>query len=322
MKKTIPFLLLAFACGGAEVLPVPGEPPPKPTDVVPASNETITYAIDAIMMGDVGNYGYNLDGLTTTKDSSDVCALLDGSPRTNQVDGPDGIDNSWSRIALPILESLTSRHSPSADATSAIASGLTTLELVVTGLPTETNASAVGLSARTLVGAKQSRAQFDALTAWPVTPAPAAELGDSYVNRGTFVSGATSSPVILDLPITVLDITTVIELRIHAPLITFDRDSADAVHGTIAGVIDPVELLAAALPFAQTLFGGLCSNAGDYVGFEGQIRQAGDIALDGTNASGTSCGGISFGIGFTAKRVANPTTISSSVAAPPTGCAH
>jgi hypothetical protein len=322
MKKTIPLLFLAAACGGAEVLPVPGEPPPKPTHVVAASSETITYAIDAIMMSDVGNYGYNLDRLTTTKDSSDVCTLLTGSPRTNQVDGPNGVDNSWSQIVVPIIESLTSRDSPSADATSAISSGMTTLELVVTGLPPDTRASAVGLSARTLVGAKQSHAQFDVLTAWPVTSSPAAEFSDSYVNQGTFVSGASASPVILDLPITILDITTVIELRVHSAIVTFDRDGADAVHGTIAGVIDPVELVDAALPFAQTLFAGLCSNPGDYVGFEEQIRQAGDIALDGTNTSGVLCGGISFGIGFTAKRVANPTAISSSVAAPPTGCAH
>jgi hypothetical protein len=40
-----------------------------------------------------------------------------------------------------------------------------------------------------------------------------------------------------------------------------------------------------------------------------QIEQMQDILLDGTNYAGVECDALSIGIGFNAKRIANPTTV-------------
>ncbi len=52
------------------------------------------------------NYGSNLDGLVTTKDSQDVCKRASGAPSTNQEDGTDGIDISWGRNVMPVFYTL------------------------------------------------------------------------------------------------------------------------------------------------------------------------------------------------------------------------
>ncbi len=52
------------------------------------------------------NYGVNLDGLTTTKDSQDVCKRAAGAPSGNQEDGTGGIDNSWGRNVMPVFYNL------------------------------------------------------------------------------------------------------------------------------------------------------------------------------------------------------------------------
>jgi hypothetical protein len=47
--------------------------------------------------------GFDLDGKCTTKTSTDVCTLAPGAPKSTQVDGAGGIDNSWGENICPIL---------------------------------------------------------------------------------------------------------------------------------------------------------------------------------------------------------------------------
>ncbi len=44
------------------------------------------------------NVGFDLDGLCTTPQSTDVCARQSGAPASSQEDGFQGIDNAWGRI--------------------------------------------------------------------------------------------------------------------------------------------------------------------------------------------------------------------------------
>lgn len=76
---------------------------------------------DATLTGTVSStawrdYGYNLDGLCTTKTSTDVCALVQGSPKAVQVDGTGGNDNAWGANIVPIWQSAMSVPSLSANA--------------------------------------------------------------------------------------------------------------------------------------------------------------------------------------------------------------
>ncbi|HEY2365979.1 MAG TPA: hypothetical protein VGH87_06315, partial [Polyangiaceae bacterium] len=51
----------------------------------------------------------------------------------------------------------------------------------------------------------------------------------------------------------------------------------------------------------------LCGSAFD--GIAQQITQASDIKKDGSNAPGATCDGISIGLGFVGKKIANPTKV-------------
>ena len=102
-----------------------------------------------------------------------------------------------------------------------------------------------------------------------------------------------------------------------------DQESAhappnEASNGTIAGVINPSEFLATFKALAGIVSTSLCGSAFD--GIAQQILMCQDILLDGTNAPGQACSGISIGVGFTAELVANPSTVQADPPPPPTPC--
>jgi hypothetical protein len=335
MRACLLLLLGLGACGGATTgdgtpATIPGQPPPRPAaaDTVPAGTTTTTFAVNAWLLGESSrsgeaasgawrSYGYDLDHRATTKDSSDVCSLSLGSPRYNQADGDFGIDNGWGSVLLPILQSALSLPTPSVTADTALAHGVATLDLEVTGLPDDASASAVGLRAGALVTAPVTADPFDASVPRPVdaksvvdgatlASGPRVVFGDAYVNHGTFVSGPSSAPLTIELPVSV----PALELTVRDAIVTFDRTSdPNVVSGTIAGVLDTDAVVASASAIAAAFDPGVfCVDPTQFDGIAAQIRQARDILDDATNRSGTPCTGISIGLGFTAVRVANPTS--------------
>ena len=63
------------------------------------------------------------------------------------------------------------------------------------------------------------------------------------------------------------------------------------------------------------------SSTSAFDGIAQQISQASDILKDGTNVPGKPCDGISIGLGFVGKKIANPTKIAADDAAvPPDPC--
>jgi hypothetical protein len=110
-------------------------------------------------------------------------------------------------------------------------------------------------------------------------------------------------------------------LFLHHPIITFDHISPDVgANGTIAGVIDTQEIIVTTKMVAGSFDKSLCSGA-TIQSFLSQIAQSSDMYSDGTNAANGPCTGISIGLGFEARVIANPTSVALDPAPPPDPCA-
>jgi hypothetical protein len=136
-----------------------------------------------------------------------------------------------------------------------------------------------------------------------------------YVSNGTIVALDSTEPLVLPLIVLIHDVPktdggvpkpprpTPLTLRIHQPIVTFDSTGEN---GTIAGVLTAQEAFAQATLLTDALFAPDCTQSAAVVD---QVSQSQDIVADGTNQAGVPCNAISIGLGFTAKRVANPTTV-------------
>lgn len=303
----------------------------------------MTFAVSSLLLGETTRagaletwawkkYGYDLDGLTTTKDSTNVCTLHMGAPATNQVDGDGGVDNAFGALILPIIQVGTSIQIPSDNATKLIASGAWTLQIEVRGLSGDANQTATGLEVQMFTsGPFGATPSFDSTTDWPVLPSSLTDgqtlasgarvtFATSYVTNGVVVALSASQPLVIPVELatktgSALPVAT-LELRIRDAIVTFDATTGD--NGTIAGIIDSDDAIAAAAAFGPAFDKSLCGPA--FLGIADQIRQAQDILSDGTNHAGATCDAISIGIGFTAKRVANPTQVGVDPTPPPEPC--
>ncbi|HEY1960208.1 MAG TPA: hypothetical protein VGH28_31580 [Polyangiaceae bacterium] len=313
-------------------------PPPPPDGGAPTSN-VLTFAIQTVSLGEADragtpspsawkNYGYDVDGLVTTSSDTNVCTLHTGAPKANQADGTGGIDNAWGAVLLPILETAASLPTPSATESAAIDSGIWTMQIQVTGLSDDPQQNALGLSSQIFLSGQypSGTPAFDMTTDWPVLSTSVVDgqtiasgstvkFASSYVSNGTFVSGAGPGVLVFTLSFG----GAALPITIHDAVLTFDHvDHADAADGTISGVIDTQEFIDTMQVVAGTISQSLCGSAFD--GIAEQLRQAQDILQDGTNTAGVSCDGISIGLGFTAKLVANPTTVVQAPPPPPNPC--
>ncbi len=325
---------LASACGGTVTsdpnAPVPGEPipPPLAQDASPPSSDVVTFAVDRLFLGDVDRagvatdvawrgFGFNLDHETTTRTSTNVCTLAQGAPQFNQTDGDFGIDNAWGLTVLPLFETALAMPTPTDTISSALASA-PTLEIIVGGYRGEAGASALHLSASAILAhadAAQSKSLADGAT---LASGPKTTFARGYENGGVFVADNASAPLEIDLPITTMQwessntVSTMLELDIHSPIISFTEDPDGSVSGTIAGVLVTSELMQSALALAFDVDPKLCTDASAFAGIDDQIIQGSDILSNITNTAGKRCDAISIGLGFHAQRVASPTTVTPS----------
>ena len=312
-------LALAF-CGGGTSFP-PGEIPTRPDAGATTAQGTQTFAIDTVFLGESDrvtkapsttawkSYGYNLDGLVTTKDSTDVCTA---AVKTNQIDGNDGIDNAFGSVMVPILQTVLSLQTPSDTTTNGIHAGLYTLQIQIDGLP-DGSAAVNGMNVRVYRSLRsgETAPAFDQTTDWPVLASSLAssDLGSAlwqttaYIaDDGTFVATMPGDAVLL------VPVFSDLVLPIRHATITFTRSVPNRLdQGTIAGVIGAADLIAESKKLAGEISFSLCGSAFD--GVAQQMQQASDMFVDGTNHSGAPCDAISIGIGFTATKIANPTQI-------------
>lgn len=334
-------LVMASYMAGCSSDPVPtttggaGQPPAKPSGPVTADSSIKTFAIKTLYLGEAPRaggaasnqawkkYGYNLDGKATVASSTDVCTRAKGAPSSNQVDGENGIDNSFGAVILPIIQSAASINEPSKSFNDSVAKGGFTIQLQIVGLTDDAKQTATGLSGQLFAsGAYKGDSPVDVpfpgfgpTTDWPVRAellndgatigsGSKVKFADAYMANGTFVNGSGGSTITLSLSFSGVSL----DLAINKAVLTFDHKTpGSATNGTIAGTIDTEELITGLKKVAGRISTTLCGTQFD--GIAQQIRQASDIMADSTNAPGKDCTGISVGLGFDAELVMNPTKV-------------
>jgi hypothetical protein len=315
-----------------------GKVPPPPEGTPTTSTEERTFAVNSILLGETdrsGNrnpnawktYGYNLDGRITnvtgptSPDLNSVCKRVEGAGPTVHQDGDQGIDNSFGKEILNnLLLNLVS--TPSKSITDAITAGNFTIMLKVKGLTDDPQQTNTGLSATLLVGSSFSddpnvKPTFSTSDDWPFLKDPQIPITGAYINKGVFVNGTGGATVKLTLSIA----GQALSLSINKALITFKHNPASKSleEGTIAGVINTEELINGIASVAGRFSQDLCEGS-TVEGIKESIRQASDILSNGTQDPSKTCDGISVGIGFTAKQVANPTKETEPGEPPPDPC--
>lgn len=314
-----------------------GKVPPAPEGDATTSTEERTFALNALYLGESDrsgvknkdawkSYGYNLDGLITKVDKPDspdlknVCTRAQGAPATVHNDGNEGIDNAFGKEILKLLDPFA--PTPSKSLTDAIVKGDFTIMLKVKGLTDDAQQTNTGLSGTLLVGGAFSESgatpTFSPSDDWPFRADPQVPIQGAYINKGVFVNGSGGAKVELALNIQ----GQTLSLTINKALITFThKPPNDLVDGTIAGVIDTAQFVEGISSVAGRFSPELCSGT-TVEGIKDSIRQASDMLADGSQAAGSACTGISVGLGFTAKRVGNPTKTASEGEVPPDPCTN
>jgi hypothetical protein len=307
-----------------------GKTPPAPPAGATPTTETSkkTFAVNQLFLGETNrsnaptkdawkDYGYNIDGLTTTKESKDVCTRQGGADSAKQEDGNGGIDNAFGRTVLGFILGLV--PTPSKTLNDSIQGGSFTILFEIAGLSDDAKQTNTGLSGRLLVGGafgEGKKPTFSPTDDWPYRASPIVPIDGAYINNGTFVNGSGGATVELALFIQGVQLS----LTINRAAITFDHTSPnDITNGTISGVIGTEALVSGIEKVAGRISTQLCGGS-TLDTIKQTIRQASDILQDGTNRAGANCDAISIGLGFTGKRIGDPKTVATDAVPPPDPC--
>jgi len=305
------------------------QPPTSPAGATPTTDTSKkTFAVNQLFLGETNrtnaptkdawkDYGYNIDGLTTTKESKDVCTRQGGADSAKQEDGNGGIDNAFGRTVLGFILGLV--PTPSKTLNDSIQGGSFTILLELQGLTDDPKQTNTGLSGRLLVGGSYGEGKkptFSPTDDWPYRANPIVPIDGAYINNGTFVNGSGGATIELALFIQGVQLA----LTINKASITFDHTSPnDITNGTISGVLGTEALVTGIEKVAGRISTQLCGGS-TLDTIKQTIRQASDIREDGTNAAGVPCNAISIGLGFTGKRIGDPKTIATDAVPPPDPC--
>jgi hypothetical protein len=304
-------------------------PPPPPSGPVTAGGNTTSVALSKLYWGDTTrdgvadtnawkDFGYNLDGLISTSNSTEHCTPPPGGiPNAPKIDGTDGIDNAFGAALIPFLKEIA--PTATTDINAAVAHGDFTL-IVSADLGPETETTATGILSKLHAGAKFdslvdcvatptdpncSPPKFDGTDVWPLSPAGdtgtpvTQDFPQSYITDGTWVSGSRGN---IDLAVTISTITFTIQITqaLLVMKVTGRGTSATVTEGTIAGLVDTQTLLDELRNVAGRVDPSFCEGPTfDELG--AQIRGASDIMNDGTNGDPSkTCNALSIGVGFDA----------------------
>jgi hypothetical protein len=330
------------------------EPPSPVTSPAPTGMTPHNYALHKLYMGDTDrmgvtnpdawkSFGYDLDGKDTTAASTDVCSLVTGASKQVQIDGNGGIDNSFGANIMPIIGTLDSTASQTVN--QQIQNGGFTVMTYVVGFDDSAgNMTTAGpLTGVLLAGGNYPAMHdggaptWDMNTHWPIRPellncfpsggtdsctastdpiaAADVQFKSGFQTKGTFVNG---TPSLLSLSLTFSGNT--ITLNVHSAIVSFDPQAPGSVtNGTIAGVINTEELIAGLKQIAGHISTSLCSGSA-FQSIASQIEQTSDIVVSGdtvSNPAGTTCNGISVGLGFDSSEIALPTGADIAPMSPP-----
>jgi hypothetical protein len=302
-----------------------GAQPPAAGPAQAPDGADVVLAIHKIYLGDTSrqgqpstsawkDFGYNLDGKISTSSSTDLCKTsLNASTSAVYPDGTDGIDNSFGKNILPIIEGIASDASTRIN--SDISAGGFTLLLDFQKLGTGTNYNPLDTlfyGGTPLVDASGARVtpKWDGTDAWPLSSAllkdgnagsplvtfPAAYLvKNPTTGARTWVSGSKSS---ITLNLTIGSATLVLSIASATLSVDLDASNTKATNGTISGVLDTEQVVTNLGRVSGALDPSACPGTATFESLANQIRQASDIMADGTQDPTKTCNGISIGLGF------------------------
>jgi hypothetical protein len=270
-----------------------------------------TFAIHTLYLGDSDRngvqsstaweaYGQNIDGKATTAASTDVCTLYPGAAREAQVDGMNGIDNSFGENIVPILITIAGSNYAS-EINAAIDGGQ--LGTQIFGLGAFGGATSP-YSGELKADSLSTPPTWSGSDVWPIdsssvngsVASPIVTFLQSTLTGDVWTSGPTGAASAnfafvfpaATIPVGDLEVT-----------MTVAPDGSSATNGTISGVMNTAQFIAAFEAVAGDISTSLCSGTA-VQSIATQLEQASDILSDGSNQAGVACDAISLGLGFDA----------------------
>ncbi|MDI3290982.1 hypothetical protein, partial [Polyangium sp. 15x6] len=250
-------------------------------------------------------YGRNIDGDVSTKESTGLCKPVGGAPpAVVYPDGNNGIDNSFGRNVLPMFLGLVADLSTQTN--EAIANGEFTHLLSISNVGQE----ACTTSSKLFLGGNLGQPPtFDGSDVWPIDASSLTDPADPTSAVWSFSSTAITQGAVdtispsqftLRLRFPGLDM----HLPIHQARISMqlDANQQGATGGQISGVIYTKDLTDEMAKQAGQLDESFCDPSSPTLqSIQNQLRQASDILSDGTQDPTKECDAISIGLGFTMK---------------------
>lgn len=301
----------------------PGMLPPKPSAPAATANTATVFAISKFYFGDADRsgrasstawqtFGLNIDGKVTAANSTDVCKLVPGALRCTQLDGDNGIDNSFGENVLGAIHTLNAMYDSYAN--NAIKEGGGTLLIRLDSLgPSDAYSQLPGALYRATPTSQ--RLKWDGTDIRAVDPVslaggdtskPVAVLPDGYMNSRVWVSGISAGAAYLDLQVTAgsagSGLLPPIPLRHVQIAMQVAPGNASATSGVLSGVARTQDVIAWIQLWSGTISRSLCGGSAA-MSISSQFEQMSDIIADGTNEPGKECDGISVGLGFDAVAV-------------------
>lgn len=290
-------------------------PPVKAGGGNAAGETPMVHAVSRWFLGDTdrqGNtsgdawkeYGFNLDGWSSTKEQGYHCLPIEGAKSADiRVDGKNGIDNSFGKnIVDNIFGTLV--VNPSEESSNWITDGNSSYLLDLEKLGSASNYDSLPSLFSYVQGQKKDDsfvpppAQDWSGYAWSLVENAkngmiSTNFPDAYFAKDTFVSGEISS---LKVRIQIQSFPLLIPLK--KAWMTLDlKDRKHGINGNLGGIIPTEELVAILKKYMGAFSTSLCDDTG-VEGILSSVRQASDILQNGTQDPTKACDGISFGIGF------------------------
>lgn len=253
-------------------------------------------------------FGFNLDGLVSTKDSTDLCKPSAGAAESSVYpDGNGGIDNAWGKLIVPIAQAI--QQNVSAPINEGIAGGMSpTIMLKLDGLSAAPNQYPV-VSRFYNAAPTSFLPKFDGSDCWPVSYESLTDPMDANTAIALFSNAKvvdelwTSGPGdSVELQVGLFGSSLPLKLSHVRLSMKLDPDHQGATLGQLGGVIDTEAFIASLQKLVGQFDPAFCDGA-TFAALANQYRQASDILTDGAQDPNQTCNGISFGMGFKAKTV-------------------
>ena len=282
------------------------------------SNDTVL-AVDRLFFGDSDwndimdanawtLFGLDVDGVDSMGTATGVCQPSAGASVTAvHTDGPNGLDNAFGKNLLPVF--VQSIPSLTFQANAAIVNGDFTILFRLGGLGAGPDQGSI--PGKVYSGAfLPSVPEFNGKDCWPVAPESLTDPADIESAKLSFPASAMSnhqwdSVSTGDLNLTLQVFSFQGHLTIHHARVVMDLDPdhQGTQRGTISGVLDTEEFVAAIDNLMAQFDPANCGASQLVTTTNQQIRRASDIMKDGTQDPTKTCDGITIGLGFKAAKV-------------------